>query len=211
MAHLRHGLVVQEVGNDGFIHARAAEQGVQVYGRVILGHLDHKLVAGVRHLVHFCPGILRGPLVPLYVNQVLGHLCIAHVHLHLAVRDDTAAVDVVQAGDDRGTELVVFSEVQALDVAHGRRNHFLRILVVRDDTGAVLVPFLLDLLFCLEDGEIELGDQGFVGPGRSFFVVIIEFRGPWHQKHKDCENKDQRIIPPLQLRRRYLHNGRFLR
>ena len=211
VGELGHGLVVQEIRDDGLIHAGAAEKGIQVHGRMAEGHRGHQLVPGVGHLVHLGAGVLRGALVLLDVDEVFGHFPFGLVQLHLAVRDHTLGVDVVQARHDGRAQGILLSQVQALDVLDDGRCGLLREAVIRDDHHAGVFPLGLDLLLRLEDGEVELGHQGFVRPGRSFLIVIIEFRGPGHEEHQDCENYYQRYEPFGDLRRRCWHNGRFLR
>ena len=180
MGELGHGFVKDEVGNYGRINSRAAEKGIQVDGRIGLGHHGHKLVTGFGHLVHLRAGILLRPLVFLDRDQFRGNFGRSPVKLYAGVGDNALGVNVPETGDNRGPEAVETAKVQALDGFHNVGDNFVGVFVIRYDNASGVIPFFLDLLLCLEDGEIELGNKGFVGPRGSLLVVIIEFRGSWH-------------------------------
>ena len=115
MREFRHSLVKDEVGDYGRIDARAAEKGIQIYGRIGLCNHGHKLVTGLGHLVHLTAGVLVRPLVLLDGNEFRGYFCRSPVKFHPGVRDDTLCVDVGEAGYNRGPEVVMAPKVKALD------------------------------------------------------------------------------------------------
>ena len=126
MGQFRHGLVVQEVGNDERIHGGPAEQRIQVHRRVALGHGGHQLVLGVGHLVHLRAGVLGGTLVLLDIDQIVRYFGpVVQVQLHAAVGDDAAGVNLSQAVHDGRPQGIVPAQVQALDILHHRGRNLL--------------------------------------------------------------------------------------
>ena len=85
MGELGHGFVKDEVGNYGRINSRAAEKGIQVDGRIGLGHHGHKLVSGLGHLVHLRAGILLRPLVFLDRDEFRGNFGRSPVKLYAGI------------------------------------------------------------------------------------------------------------------------------
>ena len=211
MALLGHRLVENQVRDHAVIHPRTPEQRVQIDFRVGFGELGYELRLGVGKRIDLRTGIFGRPLVALDIQDLVGEFRIRAVPFDFGIREDALRINIAEPGDQALPDTAPLPEIQSLDRLDDLPGRLFREAVIRDHTHAGALPFLHQLLFRLQNREVELGHQVLIGPGRTFLVVISEFRGPRHQEHEDCEDKGQRPEAFRDIRRRYSHNGRFLR